>query len=310
MGHRVHALIDLVHDSVLIDQHGKGLPHFRVRQQRIGYVEVEIGDAEARHDRIAEPVVIGQTLDVLGRKRRLNDVEIASLERLRTGRIVADDLERDVLDFRSSTPVVLIGLELDVAAAVPGRKLHRPGADRLERYIGTAFDCGLGDDAHVQIRQQRRIGRREIELHGALIDRLDGVDRSVERALGRVEIGIEDGLVGEHHILGGQRAAVRKCKVGPQCENDCLRIGAFPALGEFGDRFEVGRDFDKAGIDEIGGARRRRVARQPWIERTGVNIGADDDGVGFLRDQRCGRSQRNGNGRCGGKEKCLHDCSL
>ena len=139
----------------------------------------------------------------------------------------------------------------------------------------SGFDKFLRRNAEIEIGEQRGVGSGQRELDRLRIDRFDRRDGRIERALRRVHRWIDQSRVGEDDVVGGQGRAIGEIEPRAQLENPGPGIGRRPALGEIGLRLQRRREMHQSGIDEIGRAIGRGVAREPGVERSGVDIGAD-----------------------------------
>ena len=78
-----------------------------------------------------EALIAVEPLDVARAERRLDELEVARLERLRARGVVGHEHELDAVDARTAAEIVGIGFEDDAVAAVPAHEAERPAADRL-----------------------------------------------------------------------------------------------------------------------------------------------------------------------------------
>ena len=261
-------------------------------------------------------------------------VDLAGLEGLdhRVGAL--EELDDDLVRRPLLAPVLRVAHEPDVLARLPLLGDVRSGADerRLElgladRLVVVGAPDVLGDDREVGLEDPvRRVrGGRD---HRLVVGTLDLGDAGVLEA--RVEVpGADVGLVGD----GGQGEAprvagvlrrggrpVRPLHPGPDVERPRLPIGgALPAVGEAGDRLEIGPEVDEQVVGELEhlvpadqeglvGVERVEVLDRPHPE--------DERGVGRAGRRRDrGQEERSRETQHGGQaakaltDRCAHRCS-
>jgi hypothetical protein len=113
---------------------GDGLPDLEVVQGRVRLVEAEVPHVEGRAAQDRVPALL-QGVDV-GGVDEVVAVDVAGLERLAACRAVGDRHEDEVLDLRDLAPVVVVSLQHQLAAAVPGDEPERAGPDRVLGAVG------------------------------------------------------------------------------------------------------------------------------------------------------------------------------
>ena len=163
-----------------------------------------------------------------------------------------------------------------VSPVCPAIDLERAGTDRLGAEVRAQFlHRGLRHDRQVHVRQERRERRLQRERDRVLVGRVDFVDGQVERAEWRVEGLIEDRLVGEFDVGGGEVRAVVEFDALAQMEDPGLVVGVVPLFGQVGHGRVVGIDRHQAVEGKLLHAEARGVLGQPRVERVGIDVEAD-----------------------------------
>ena len=131
---------------------------------------------------------------------------------------VGDRAEHDAAQGRGAGPMVFVPLHRDLAVRLPPGKAERPGADRVAAVVLAMRHHRRGRHDQTggvgQVRQQRRIGRVEVEAHRQIVDDLGVLDRREEerqRKGAGVVVGValvQHAVEVECHRIGVERRAV------------------------------------------------------------------------------------------------------
>ena len=143
---------------------------------------------------------------------RVDDVDLAPLQRRQAGRLVGDHAEAQRLDARRLAPVVLVGLEHELDARRERHEAVRPGADGrlLEPVVSNLLHIFLRDDPAGAGRRAAVEGHEvgpgllQSEAHPLGVHDLHRGDLLLQELRGRASVALE----GELDVLGGDRIAV------------------------------------------------------------------------------------------------------
>ena len=163
------------------------------------------------------------------RRRRVDQIDVARLERTHGAGWLRHQLDLDRVEVRASAVPAVEGGELQATADLDTlRHDHEgSGADRRDaellvahlldhllwhrgqRAAGTA---GAGDG------EERRERRAQRDGHRLLVRGLEGVDQGQLVGVWRGEVRVDGALVGVQQVCRGQRVAVVEGQAGPQSE--------------------------------------------------------------------------------------------
>ena len=130
----------------------------------------------------------------------------------------------ELADLGRAAMVVRVGLVDHVAAGGAGLEQIGAGADRLRIEagrvdIGFARQQVVRHDVHALPRpDERHIGALQHDLDRMVVDHLEAVDQVETAARARGNLGVDDGLVGEFDVLGGEGLAVAPFDVALQVD--------------------------------------------------------------------------------------------
>ena len=245
---------------------------------------------------------------------QLRRVELAGPHPLGPHVVVGDERHHHAGVRRSAVPVRLVRREHEPVTRGPGREPVRAGANRLavERRLVDVLpgERLRRDDPQRQPLQERRVRVLQGEHHSRRVGRGDGGEHVQIGAQRRVDSRIEHRLVGEHHVLGGQWAAVVEQHALAQLRGDRLPVrrdgGQF--TGQGGHEFVAGVPGDQPVEDQ-----RRAVDAvvEHRVERVRLARGGDHQRAGAARPAGRGRRRRAaGDGEQGGGERHGHAYGL
>ena len=234
---RAVPLVADLHDLVLVDRILQSLAKTPVPENVV---------AERRRPRVAvEPQLVeavqhaadgGQAVrPVQARELRLRyvpgELQRAGLEVGGHRVSVRVELEDDLVDLGSATPVALVGDHAHVVALDPLDGLKGPGADD-RRTVGKAVGRGLGRDLRPDVGRQDvddraehvGLGFRAVEPDRVVVDRDHVLD---EVRIGREvrHLVLDDVVEREDHIFGRERHAVLPGDAVAQVERPGLAVG-------------------------------------------------------------------------------------
>ena len=187
---------------------------------------------------------------------------------------VDDRQKNDAIEMdRALVPVIRETVEHDAVLRHPLGEFIGAGADRMGAELTRRLRRLRRHDhagAVAQLRQQRREGRRQHELHGVVVNNVDarhGADLGLAVRAGQVQVALE----AEFHRRGVERLAVVKLDPLPDLHDQALvAVGPLPLGGELRHDVELGADIDelvaqgrKDDAADIG-------ARQGRVEQIGV----------------------------------------
>ena len=302
---RHRAVVDQLHDAVLVDRHVDGLAHLHVVERRHLRVHRHVAGVQlAALDDARLLLGIGHHLLELGRRDAVaGHVDLALLQaQQRDDRLLAD-LEGDLVEMRQAlVPVVGVALEHQALAERPFGELVGAGADRMLAEIGAVFlDLFLRHDMREIDRhdmQEGGVGPGQLELDrmgiddgdafeafaGAGGDGLMPLDRGEEAGAGALGLRVDDALDRVFDVVGGHLAAVVEFHALAQLEGEGLAVGR--DLVAFG---EVGHQHRGAGLvvhQPVEQALDHRpvlpVVADRRIERGDVVLVGDGDGAALL----------------------------
>ena len=215
-------------------------------------------------------------------------------------------LEDVVVEVGGSPPVALVARQRGLGALLPGDELELAVGHRGRRVVAHGVDLGrrdaaqdvLGHDwiAAVAV-QQRRVRRLGVDHERLGVGRGDAVD--VEREVAparrgdRRVLGGEDQVVGEEHVVGGDRGAVGPLHPGVQLERVRVAVGT-PGRhrgGQPGFEEPLGVDEEQGIVDQVDHHVAVDVLAQDRVERLDVGGPSLDDGAALPRRQRGRRGQ-------------------
>ncbi len=283
-------------------------PDVDVGQDRVLHVEVEVGVAERGLLADRHTVDTLQVLDVLRREGRVDQIEIAGLERRRADRVVRDDEEGDTGEFRRATPVVGVRRQLDLAVPRPIDELEGAGPDRVVREIlrGVLGDV-LRHNRHVHVAEERRVRLTQFELDRLGIGRGHTRDRGVVGAVRRGEGFVEDRREGVDDVVGGEVGPVVELHPLPQVEDPGRRIGVLPTLRQGRLRCQRLIEHDQPIEDHFRHPERRGVVHQPGIARPGIDVESSPEHPGLLCPHLESGGQSGGEDEEETEEQALHE---
>jgi hypothetical protein len=242
-----------LHDRLAVDGVGQRAPDRRVAQHGIAVGQRRDTGIGGPH--LEDVVVLVPAHARCELRHDAGRVDRALLEQRDACVLVLDGRQDDALDPRRPAEVARVGLLDDPPSGLKLRHDVRTGADRLavkRRGLEIlARQQMLGNDPDLQLVVERRVGPVERELHGRVVDGLDRVDRVQQRRQRGRGLRVEDRLVGEHDVLGGERRPVgeRHVVAQPDRHRPAVRAALRKRAGEIG----LGREI-------------LRVAQQP-VER-------------------------------------------
>ena len=178
------------------------------------------------------------------RRITAEEVDVAGLDRRADRLGIGDRHDRDLVENRAiGVVIVLVALENDALAELVEGDLERPGADRRQTVlrITHGFEGTPADQGHGAARRplegldhERRLGRAEDHLDRIVVDLDHVVDVGQHPRVDRL-FGVLRTVVGEHHVVGGERVAVVELHPLAQVEDILLAIvGHAPAAGGVG----------------------------------------------------------------------------
>jgi len=255
-------------DRLPVDGEVGGQAHAVIRPRRLGIPlvgedEPLVGGKDERCQ--LEP---GRAHELLGEGAadRIGDVGLAPLEHGEPGRVLRDDAEDEALDRGSLAPVRLEGFQHQLDAGRKGHELVGPGAHWrfLVPVVPDLLDVLLGNDpagAGGARVEGEEVGPRrlEAEAHAAGIGCLDTGHPVLERLRGGALVA----LVGELHVLSGDRLTVVELRALPQDEVVGEPVlGHRPRLGEARGLRVAGHRLEHGIVERVEEHVRRDDARR------------------------------------------------
>src|SRR6266702_308882 len=173
------------------------------------------------------------------------------------------------------------GLREQHHLAVAGHGLEhvRPGADRaagervLARQVLRVRRAVLGDDLEAELRQRVQDRPLERAYHRVVAGLLDLVDELVAHLERRDGLRVHHDVVGEHHVVGGERPrllALARVPLHVLAEKervDAAVLRRFPALGQLRHDFLLLVDADQTAEHQLRDAQRDRLVAGDRVER-------------------------------------------
>jgi hypothetical protein len=155
-----------------------GAAHAHIAQRPGGGVQHQVDRVVRRAVEHRDALDAAQALDHFGRLQRVEDVELAVLERDGRRRLVAHDAEDDLGQGGGAAEIVGVGGQRTSLPVVQRSNTKGPGADRVHavalaelRHRAAGDEPALVEGA--ELVQEAGIRRLQHEAHGQRIGRLD-----------------------------------------------------------------------------------------------------------------------------------------